>query len=205
MERDWSVRERITAGTIALIASGALALQTSINEGSALFAFALLFRFFTIWVNFVAGLMMGWIALGRRISRHSLVALASALTVVALVYHALLAADHHPVGLDWWTNQAFHTLIPAASVLWWLVFTRHESFDWGALPIAMIAPVTYTIFALAYGAASGFYPYFFLDRSALDWEQLLANITGLALFFMVISALLMGIRALVGRGISDVA
>ncbi|WFL76050.1 Pr6Pr family membrane protein [Altererythrobacter arenosus] len=178
-------------------------MQTTINDdrdGSALVAFALLFRFFTIWSNFAAGLVMGWIASGRHIPRAALFALATALTIVALVYWALLAADHHPVGLDWWTNLAFHGLIPAGVIGWWMVVTRHDAARWALLPFVMIAPVIYTMFALGYGELTGFYAYFFLDKSALGWGQLLANIAGLALFFMAMGAALMGIRSLVGRG-----
>lgn len=202
MRSNWTVTERISAAAIALLAFATLALQTTINEGSPLVAFALLFRFFTIWSNFAAGAVMGWIALGRNISGRVLFALATALTIVALVYHALLAADHHPVGLDWWTNLAFHTIIPAATILWWIVSTRREGFAWAAVPYVMVAPVIYTVFALAYGAATGFYAYFFLDKSALGWGQLMLNITGLALFFMMMGALLMGLRSLLGRAVS---
>ena len=58
------------------------------------------------------------------------------------------------------------------------------------------APVAYTIFALLYGAASGFYPYFFLDLPNLGWVQLLLNVTGLALFFVAMGAILLGLRRL---------
>lgn len=202
MERSWTNHERLSAAAIAVLAFATLALQTTINDGrdgGALVAFFMLFRFFTIWSNFAAGVVMGWIALGRHVSLRVLFALATALTVVALVYHALLAADHHPVGLDWWTNLSFHTIIPAATIGWWLVVTRANAFNWGALPFAMVAPVAYTIFALINGALTGFYPYFFLDRSNLGWGQLIANITGLALFFLIMGALLMGLRRLFGQ------
>lgn len=190
---------------IAVLAFAALALQTTINDdrdGSALVALALLFRYFTIWSNFAAGVVMAAIALGKPMPRRALFALATALSQVALVYHALLAADHHPVGADWWTNLAFHTVIPAATVLWWLVVTRREEFALSDLPFAMIPPLAYTGYALIYGAVTGFYPYFFLDKSQLGWGQLLLNLTGLTLFFIVLGALLMGLRRIVDRAIS---
>ena len=197
--------ERLAAGAIATTAIGAIALQSMINEGSALIAFAMLFRFFTIWSNFAAGLAMGWVALGRRLPDHVSFALTSALAVVALVYHALLAPDHHPVGLDWWTNLAFHTVVPASTISWWLMTARFDTHAWSALPFAMVAPVIYTCFALVYGAASGFYPYFFLDRSELGWPQLLLNIAGLSLFFLLIGAAMMGLRALAARLVTSPA
>lgn len=198
MQSTWSPAQRITAAMIAVLSFATLALQTTINEGSPLVAFAMLFRFFTIWSNFAAGIVMGWIALDRPMPKRFLLAISTALSVVALVYHALLAADHHPVGLDVLTNLSFHTIIPAATILWWIIFTRHDSLSWSRLPSVMIAPVAYTVFALINGAITGFYPYFFLDKSMMGWGQLALNITGLALFFLAMGALLMGIRRLVG-------
>ncbi len=142
---------------------------------------------------------MGWIALGRHVSDRVLFALSTALMIVALVYHALLAADHHPDGLDWWTNLAFHTMIPAATIAWWVFATRREAFAWSYVPYVMVAPLIYTVFALGYGAVTGFYAYFFIDKSALGWGQLFANMAGLAIFFMIMGALLLGLRSLVGR------
>lgn len=195
-----STFERLAAGIVGVAALGTLALQTTINTEpgtSALENFALLFRFFTIWSNFAGGMIMLWIAAGRPISQRVTFALASALTIVALVYHALLAVDHHPVGLDWWTNLNFHTIIPAAFVLWWVVFSDRAHLTWRSLPWVMVFPVFYSIFALIYGAATGFYAYFFLDLPSLGWAQLLINMIGLTAFFVVMGAVLLGLRKMV--------
>ncbi|WP_324828555.1 Pr6Pr family membrane protein [Qipengyuania zhejiangensis] len=192
--------ERALAGVIAVLVFVSLAVQTTINleqDGSPLAAFGLLLRYFTIWSNLTAGLMLGWVALGGRAPGRAVFALATALSVVALVYHALLSPDHHPVGLDWWTNLAFHTLVPAATIAWWIAFYRADAFLWKSLTIVTPAPIAYTVFALIYGASSGFYPYFFLDQPALGWSQLAINIVGLALFFVAMGAALLGVRRLV--------
>lgn len=188
---------RISAAIIGATALVALALQTTLNlepDGSPLVSFALLLRYFTIWSNLAAGLILLWVALGRHAGERVLFALATALSVVALVYHALLAADHDPVGLDWWTNLAFHTLIPGGAIAWWIAWSDRAHLTWRSLPLVTPAPVAYTLFALANGAATGFYPYFFLDLPALGWGQLVFNITGLALFFVLMGALLLGLR-----------
>ena len=203
MDRQFSGLARTLAAIIGFAALATLALQTTINTEpgtSALENFGLLFRFFTIWSNFAGGLVMLWIAAGRPISERAIFAFATALTIVALVYHALLASDHHPVGLDWWTNLNFHTLIPAAFVGWWLAFSDRETLSWRSLPWVMVFPIIYTIFALIYGAISGFYAYFFLDLPSLGWAQMLINMTGLSLFFVVMGAALLGLRKLVRRG-----
>ena len=199
MSAPFSRPARMVAGMIAILAAATFALQVSINDGSPFTAFVMLFRFFTIWSNFAAGAIMAWVATGRGIDRRVLLALATALSVVALVYHALLAADHHPVGLDWWTNLSFHTLIPASVIGWWMAVTRKDGFQPQRVPFVMIAPVLYTVFALGYGELSGFYAYFFIDKSVLGWPQLVANIVGLAAFFMAMGVLLMGLRSLIWR------
>ena len=137
-----------------------------------------------------------WVAAGKTVSERVLFALATALSIVALVYHALLAMDHHPVGLDWWTNLAFHTVVPAATIGWWIAWSDRAQLTWRSLPLVTPAPVAYTIFALLYGAASGLYPYFFLDLPNLGWVQLLLNVAGLALFFVAMGAILLGLRRL---------
>nr|WP_298894858.1 Pr6Pr family membrane protein [uncultured Altererythrobacter sp.] len=193
---------RSGARIIGFVALGTLALQTTINTEpgtTPLENFALLFRFFTIWSNFAGGVAMLWIAAGKPISERVTFALATALTIVALVYHALLAADHHPVDLDWWTNLNFHTVIPATFVLWWAVFSDRAHLTWRSLPWVMVFPIIYTAFALIYGASTGFYAYFFLDLPSLGWGQLLLNMIGLSLFFVAMGAVLLALRKLLRR------
>ncbi len=197
MEQRLSSTSRICAALIGFGAIGTIALQTTINTEpgtSALENFALLFRFFTIWSNFAGGAIMFWVATDRPVSERVTFALATALTIVALVYHALLAADHHPVGLDWWTNLMFHTLIPAATVTWWIVFSDRAHLTWRSLPWVMVFPILYSVFALIYGAKTGFYAYFFLDLPSLGWVQMLINMTGLSAFFVAMGAALLGAR-----------
>lgn len=199
MNQPLSRPARLTAAATGMLALASLALQTTINlesDGSPLVSFALLLRFFTIWSNLAAGLILLWVAAGKTVSERVLFALATALSIVALVYHALLAMDHHPVGLDWWTNLAFHTVVPAATIGWWIAWSDRAQLTWRSLPLVTPAPVAYTIFALLYGAASGFYPYFFLDLPNLGWVQLLLNVAGLALFFVAMGAILLGLRRL---------
>ena len=196
----FSSRPRTIAAIISLAAFIGLVVQSTLNlerDGSPLVSFALLLRYFTIWSNLAAAVLFAWIAFKGSIHRAVPFALATALTIVAIVYHALLAADHHPVGLDWYTNQMHHTVIPAATVGWWLAFTRPLDNGWKDLPLVMIAPVIYTVFALVYGEMSGFYAYFFLDVPQYGYGRVFANIAGLALVFMLFGALLLGLRRLV--------
>lgn len=198
----YSAPARISAALISAAAFGALILQCFLNlerDGLFFVAAGLLMRFFTIWSNLGAAIIMAWIASGRRVAPEALHALASALAIVALVYWTLLAGMHHPEGWDRVTNQFHHTIVPLATILWWYVFGERSEHFGRSVAATMIAPVLYAIFALAYGGASGFYAYFFLDRSTLDWAQIAFNIVGLALLFALIGAIMLSAKRLVRR------
>ena len=191
---------RDAAAVLSLLAFGSLALQIygNMQRGEALApVVGWMFQFFTIWGNFAAGVVFAWIAWRGRIEPRVPFSLAAALVIIAVVYHVLLAADHRPEGLDWWTNIAHHTLVPLGGVLWWLAFSREQMVSWRSLPVVVLVPLVYGGFVLLNGAVTGFYPYFFLDLPSLGWQMLLVNMVGLALLFMAVAALLLGIRSVV--------
>lgn len=192
----YSSTARVTAGIIAIAALTSMAMQSMINESGVAENFVLLFRFFTIWSNFTAALLLAWIARGRQVPPAILAALATALTVVGSVYWTLLSADHYPVGLDIVTNQIFHSFVPAATLLWWFAFAPRPKAIATALPVIMIPPLCYGAFAFVLGEATGFYAYFFLELPELGWTQFLINNVGLALFFALIGAILLGIKSI---------
>ncbi|MEO1729421.1 MAG: Pr6Pr family membrane protein [Pseudomonadota bacterium] len=190
---------RPIAGAISIAAFGALALQTLINDGSVLENFGGMARFFTIWGNIAACLLMGWIAAGFGVPRGVMAALATALAVIALVYWTLLSGDHNPEGLDRVTNQFHHTLVPVAFIGWWLVYTPSSPRVLPLLPTIMIPPLSYGAFALVFGELTGFYAYFLLDLPALGWTNFLINMAGLAVFFAVMGAVLLKLKGVFNR------
>ena len=194
-----STLARASAAVISVSAFGALALQTLINDGSVLENFGGMARFFTIWGNIAACLLMGGIAAGFVVGRGVMAAGATALCVIALVYWTLLAGDHHPTGLDRVTNQFHHTLVPIAFITWWLAFTPSAPRALPLLPTIMIPPLSYGAFAFVFGELTGFYAYFFLDLLALGWANFLTNMAGLAVFFAALGAVLLKLKGLVNR------
>jgi len=202
MSKPFSNAARYVSGAIAISVFASLALQVNINlePGQSLIeSFGQTMRFFTIWTNLAGGIVMGWTAWKGKADPRILFALTTAMVIVAVVYHMLLAGEHHPVGLDWWTNLMFHTIIPAAIIIWWLAYSRVSNFHWKSLPVVMIFPLLYAGFALIHGALTGFYAYFFLDLPALGWPQLLVNMIGLSAFFMIVGAALMAFRTVMAR------
>ncbi|GAA4044176.1 Pr6Pr family membrane protein [Parerythrobacter jejuensis] len=194
-----SRQARLLAAAIAFLALAALGVQPSLGEGTLLENAGGLVRFFTIWGNIAAAVIMGCIALGRPVSTPVMAALATMLTVIALVYWGLLAADHHPVGLDRITNQVFHTIVPLAVIGWWLRFTPPAPAILPLVPVIMAPPLAYGLFAFVLGELTGFYAYFFLDLPQLGWAQFLLSNLVLAVFFAVLGAGLVALKNVASR------
>ena len=189
-----SGRARFFAAVIAITAGLALAAQPTLGEGSYLENAAAVLRFFTIWSNVAACIVMTLAALGKPAGRGIMAALATALTVVCVVYWALLSGEHHPVGFDRVTNQSHHTFVPLATIAWWFAYAPRAERIAPLLPAVMVPPLAYGVFALILGQLTGFYAYFFLDQPALGWGQFGLNNALLTVFFAGLGALLIALH-----------
>jgi len=176
------------AAAIAAAAFIALAVQPLLGERSYGQNLVLMLRWFTIWGNLVACAIMAMMALGKRVSPGVMAALATALTIIGAIYWILLSGEHSPNGYDRITNQFHHTIIPAATVLWWLAFTPKARSTRALIPTIMIPPISYGIFTLINGHLTGFYAYFFLDLPTLGWPQFALSNALLAAFFAGVGA-----------------
>ncbi len=156
-------------------------------------------RYFTIWGNVAATLIMGLVAAGRQVPRAVLASLATSLAVVGMVYWLLLAGYHTPTGLGWYTNQIHHTFVPAGVIAWWYRFTDPAPAITPMLPAIMAPALSYGLFALILGEVTGFYAYFFINLPELGWPMFLLNNAGLALFFAALGASMVGLKKLGGR------
>lgn len=117
---------------------------------------------------------------------------------VGIIYHLLLAGLWAPEGWQLVADQLLHTATPVMAALGWLVFDRKDSLSFKALPLYLIYPVGYTLYALARGAGDGFYPYPFIDVSEIGYPRALQNIAGLTAAFVIGS----GLVILTGRFLS---
>lgn len=114
----------------------------------------------------------------------------TAIVLVGVGYHLLLRHVWNPQGAQWLADVLLHYAVPAAALLWWLALPpRH--------PLAAIAPVqwllwpaAYAVYALARGAATGSYPYPFIDVPSLGMPRVLLNAGGLMLGFVLTGYLL---------------
>ncbi|MEP0188984.1 MAG: Pr6Pr family membrane protein [Erythrobacter sp.] len=194
--------DRLLAGIIAVLAFAALAVQPLLGDGSYVQNLGAMLRFFTIWGNVGACIVMACIALGWSVSEPRsqgiLAALATALAIIGGIYWGLLSGEHHPNGYDRITNQFHHTIIPLATIIWWLRFTPPTRPIKSVIPAIMIPPLSYGAFALMLGQMTGFYAYFFVDLPALGSPQFLLNNVLLAGFFALAGAGLVAIKNALG-------
>jgi hypothetical protein len=172
--------------------------------------------FFTNLTNILAALVLAHAAL-RPTLRIGLAeprveaATTTAILMAGILNSALLAGRLHPQGLYWLADFALHVVAPAAVAMFW-VLRPHGSLRVKDAFFAMGWPLLYCLYALARGAADGWYPYYFLDPAILGLGGLAASIVGLGLAFLAAALLLVvidrrlagGFRGIPGRGFAAV-
>jgi hypothetical protein len=187
---------RIAAIAVAFFAAGALALRIYVemagppprDMSAALWSLA---RYFTILTNLLVVVVFAAVALrGRWPGAAWPAAVTVWIVAVGAVYHALLAATHHPEGLDALSNVGLHTVVPLGVFGLWLAAAPKASLGYGGPVIWSAWPLGYAIYAFLRGLADGTYPYFFLDPTDIGVAGVAAYIAGLAIFFIGSGALL---------------
>lgn len=208
--RGWRILFAIV-GWVGLIAQYVLLIQTGTRSvfGSTI----VFFSYFTILTNILVALAFTAPALwpdsrpGRWTASEGVrAAVAMYIAVVGVIYHVLLAATWNPQGLLFYVNQALHTVIPIAFVLDWLLFVPKGRLRWIDPVKWLVYPLLYGIWTVIHGQLIGWYPYWFIDISALGWGPAAVNFTALLVFFLVlgliVAALDRGLAAL-GKGDSS--
>jgi hypothetical protein len=101
------------------------------------------------------------------------------ITVTLVTYTVLLAPQHDPHGINAATNAGLHYVVPIMAVLGWLAFGPRPRIDERTLLLALIWPALYIAYTVAHGAASGWYPYPFVDVAHLGYATVLRNGLGM--------------------------
>ncbi len=116
--------------------------------------------------------------------------IASAVAVVGLVYSVALRSAWNPQGWQKFADVALHDASPPLYILFYL--SRAWMLRWRAAVLAIVFPLAYCLYALARGAADGWYPYYFLDAGALPPTTLARNIAVLTAVFVFAALALIG-------------
>jgi len=202
--------ERSFRGLIALAAWSGLGIQLWILLTSGAFDTQALavwrfLAFFTILTNLIVAIVstasaiapesaFGRFAGGANVRAAVLLYIAA----VGIIYHLILAGLWDPQGWQRVADQLLHTATPILAALGWLLFDRKQGLTYAAIPVMLIFPAGYTLYALARGTFDGFYPYPFIDAGQLGYTRALINIAGLTGAFALGAGLVITLGRMLG-------
>ena len=164
------------------------------------------FTFFTILTNILIAVAStailfaprsGW---GKFFSKvTTLTAITVNIVIVGATYNAILRYIWNPQGLQRVVDELLHLIIPILFVLFWLIFVPKGRLKWGNIWLWTLYPLAYLAVILIRGALSGYYPYPFVDVTKLGYPQALLNCLGIAVAFIILSIIFIGIDKLMRR------
>jgi hypothetical protein len=186
--------ERTLAGLAAAIGWAGLVLQfwlivraMGVVDGAWRFL-----AFFTILANIGTALVATAVAIRGASAwdrpRARYVA-ATSIALVGLVYSLWLRNSWQPEGLQKLADLALHDAVPILFVGAW-VAGLHEQLKWRDMLWALAVPALYCAYALARGAADGFYPYWFLNPAIQTPAETATSIAVLLAAVAVIAGVL---------------
>lgn len=147
-------------------------------------------------------------------SPHTKFAVTMCITLTGIIYHVLLAPtdkDYQNLGIEGLnlngiSNLIVHYIIPAMTVLDWLLFDKKGQFKWIDPFIWLILPYLYFIFILLraplfgnIGSTSSRYPYGFIDLDANGAGEVAVTAIIITLIFVVLGYLLFLLDYLLGK------
>lgn len=173
----------VTAVAALLLQGGFTLVDMTANGVSIAGAAWRFVGYFTILTNLLVAVVMGRAAAGRPTAPSLFAATTLYIAVVGIVYHALLAALYHPTGWRRVADQGLHTAVPLLTVAAWLWVFPKRGLTYANPLRWLVYPLGYCAYALARGAADGWYPYPFIDAGAIGLKAALLNAAGLAVAF----------------------
>jgi hypothetical protein len=121
--------------------------------------------------------------------------------IVGVIYYLLLRDLSQRQGWSMFFEYMLHYVTPPLFVLDWLLFVDKRDLDWRIGLSALGFPLAYLVWTVIHGAATGWYPYPFIDAAELGYPRASLNTAGLVLVFVSLEVALVGIgRLLAHRG-----
>jgi hypothetical protein len=183
-----------------------LSVSGAIADGSGAFQGVVnYFGYFTLITNILcAGILAahGWVSaskLSAFLKRPGVsTTAATAIIIVGVVYHLILASQWNPQGLDLVVDTMLHTVLPIAFVGFWARTTPRGAVTFAHIPGWIGYPAGYAIYVFIRGELTGAYPYPFIDVAALGYGAALRNAAGIAVVFVALASMLVGVNRLTG-------
>jgi lysylphosphatidylglycerol synthetase-like protein (DUF2156 family) len=152
------------------------------------------FAYFTIQSNIfvllsTAGLALTPEAPGRLDRQGLRTAAITGIVVTGLVHWFLLRPLLHLHGADLLADKLLHLVVPALAVVGWLAFGPRPRMTRAGSLRASAWPLAWLVVILTQGAATGWYPYPFLDHREHGWQHVAVVCAGIfVLWFAVVYA-----------------
>ncbi len=181
----------------AIIAQFTISVPEYLEKGRTLAgSFVQLLSYFTIQSNILVAFSLTAVLLfpktgaGRFFSKVSTAtAIAVYITIVSLVYNLVLRPFWHPKGFYKPIDELLHLVVPIMYILYWLFLLPKQGLMWKQLSGWLLFPFIYLIYIILRGAATGLYPYFFVDVKTFGYAQVAVNSFFLLLVFALFGAL----------------
>ncbi len=116
-------------------------------------------------------------------------AIATYVTITAVIYHAILASQWHPQGLHLVADTILHTVTPLALLIDVALRGGEGEARWIAALKALAMPALYGLWTLAHGALSGFYPYPFMNVAKRGYPAVLVTMVAMSLTFALVAVI----------------
>lgn len=178
-------------GWFALIAQYYLHIENRVTSfPEANFRF---FTYFTILVNLVVTIYFtSTVFKKQEVEEKSLgylTAITVYITIVGATYQIILRGTWQPTGLQRIVDELLHSVMPVLTIIFWYLFENKAMVKYSQILKWAIFPIVYLIIMLIRGNFSGFYPYPFVDVTALGLKKVLINSLFVTIFFFIISFL----------------
>jgi hypothetical protein len=166
------------------------------------------FSFYTIESNIIVAVCLTTLLIapasraGKFFSRTTtLTAITVYITVVGLVYNAVLRFLWAPQGIDRLADELLHLAMPLIFIFYWAVFVPKTSLKWNSFLPWLIFPLAYCIYILIRGSFVHIYPYPFMDVTVLGLQTVLINCVLVTTAFLLIALVLIGISRFKSKSI----
>lgn len=201
-------RARVLHLVVALVATAALVLQTVlVVSGASVLAetevpplatrLVRLVSYFTIQSNVLVAVTAWQLwrdpARDGRWWRVVRAAALAGITVTGLVHFVLLRPLLDLEGANWAADKLLHMVVPVLAVGTWLLAGPRPRVSWRTALELMVWPLAWLVLTLAVGAATGWYPYPFLDSATDGAGAVVLACVAITVLFLAVAA---GVRAL---------
>jgi hypothetical protein len=109
------------------------------------------------------------------------------IVITGLVFAIVLAPEVHLTGAAELANIGLHYIAPWATLLAWIVFGPRPRIGWHTIAGAFIWPVLWIAYTFAHGAATGWYPYPFLDAATKGYAAAFAGTAAVVVIALLLS------------------